>query len=178
MPANGRRDLIRRLKVNIKLSKRVVPIRKSVKLWQAMVSVTQRFSKWVLWPRRGPHQVSKGRQVNDEKLGSRSNFWVAHRNCTACIKHFKFKIDSYVPFSSKFPAEHETTLCFIAFPASYLLECGFMWMICLLSQVCNHQDVMRREMIFPYHLAHFNRTLKNLQLFTRPKELADYNGHY
>jgi hypothetical protein len=79
------------------------------------------------WPRRGPHQVSKGPQENDDKLWGHSNFWVGHRNFTAWVKYLKFKIETKFPFSPASFAAQKAKLYFIAFPTSYLVVSGFRW---------------------------------------------------
>jgi hypothetical protein len=80
---------------------------------------------------RGPHQVSKKPQDDLGKLGRNSNFSSGHRNFTARIKYFKFKIESKVSLLSCIPSlsqkkkEDRFVLYFIVFPKSYLVESGF-----------------------------------------------------
>jgi hypothetical protein len=73
---------------------------------------------------RGPHQVSNGPQENDGKLVCRSNFCLGHRNFTAWMESFVFKIESKVPFSPAPPQAQKANWYFIAFPTS-----GWMWFL-------------------------------------------------
>jgi len=99
-----------------------------------------RFSVWAIWPSRGPHQVSKGPQEKDGKFGGHSKFCVGHRNFTAWIKYFKFKIESKVSFSSASASAQKAKLYFIAVATSYLVT----GVTCLLSEVRHRLDVVKR----------------------------------
>lgn len=46
-----------------------------------------------------PRGLTKGPQENDKKLLCHRSFWMGHRNFTAWIKYFKFKIESNFPAS-------------------------------------------------------------------------------
>ena len=59
-----------------------------------------------------PPKVPKGPQDSDRKSGSHNNFWADHENLTACIKYFKFKIESKVPFSPCIPRSTEGEVMF------------------------------------------------------------------
>ena len=56
----------------------------------AVASAWRRKPVWVIYL-RGPRQVSKGPQENDEKLVEHSNFRGGHRNFAARIKYSKLK---------------------------------------------------------------------------------------
>jgi len=59
-------------------------------------------------------------------------------------KSFKFQIEAKDPLSPTPPSPKKVAFyCF--FPTSYMAEPGFRWVTYLLSNVCNHLDIVARN---------------------------------
>jgi hypothetical protein len=90
---------------------------------------------------------------------------VGHRNFSAWIKCFKFKIESKIPFFSPFPAAQKAKLYFFLFP-HHFFESGFIWVSYMLWRKPN------------CYWPHCNQTFNKWQVFIRAKEHTEHNANY
>jgi len=96
---------------------------------------------------RGPHQISKGPQENNGKLGDHNNFLSEPPKIHCLQEYFKYKIESEVPLSAATPAARKAKLHFAAFPTSSLAESGFSCVNYFWSQARSGLDGVKRNVL-------------------------------
>jgi hypothetical protein len=115
----------------------------------------------------GANQFSKGPQECDGKLRGHNDLWVGHRDVTAWIKYFKFKIQSKVPPPLHSSQQRRQTVfyCFSTHLIwSNLVAVG--WLTCW-------QQYVTALTLCRLSLATLQPDIQNLALFSWPKEYTE-----
>jgi len=77
------------------------------------------------------------------------------------------------PFCPTYPAARKVPPYLVAIPASYLVECAFIWVTYLLPQVRNRLDAVKRDDLSHISGPHDCRTFGNLRVLISLEERTE-----